>query len=148
MILIVDDFADGREVVCRLLTRMGYPCQGATSGQEALAIIRAHPPEQPLLVVLDAMMPDMDGVQTLQAIRDEPRIAQTTVIMFSAGFDLAMRADAILLGAAAWVLKGDETSIKEIVRWYERVGGVSSAPSSTKSSPAAIPTRSDASPKS
>jgi CheY-like chemotaxis protein len=117
MILLVDDFADGRETLCRLFSVRGYPCQGACNGQEALAMVRIHPPEQPLLVVLDAMMPDMHGVDVLEKIRADPKTAQTTVIMFSAGFDTARRDEALTLGAAAWVLKGDMEGIEEICRW-------------------------------
>lgn len=127
MILIVDDFEDGAAAVCRLLSARGYPCAWVPSGPEALARIRAHPPEQPLLVVLDVMMPEMSGMEVLRAIRGEAKIAHTTVIMFTAGFDIAKRDEALTLGAVAWLMKGtaDVVSvIKSIGEWYERIGGV------------------------
>ena len=130
MILIVDDFRDGAEAMCRLITRAGYPCKWIGSGPEALAAIRAHPAEQPLLVILDEMMPQMTGVEVLRAIRDDPKIAATAVIFHSAGFDVAKRDEAMTLGALAWLLKGGtatmevERIIKEIGQWYERLGGV------------------------
>src|SRR5258707_11854617 len=99
MILIVDDFQDGAEVLCRLLMKTGYPCQWCASGREALALIRAHSREMPLLVVLDEMMPDMSGTEVLQALRDDPATAHTPVIVFSAGFDVAKRESALALGA-------------------------------------------------
>jgi CheY-like chemotaxis protein len=136
MILLVDDFADGREALCGLIGAWGYPCQGAGNGHEALAFIRSHPPEQPLLVVLDSMMPDMSGIEVLQQIRSDPKIAPTPVVMFSAGFNTARRDEAITLGAAAWILKGSIEGIKEVCRCYERVGGVASeVKSSEESSP-------------
>ena len=71
MILIVDDYQDGAEALCRVLTRRGYPCQWVPGGREALAMIRAHPPEQPLLIVLDEMMPDISGMEVLREIRSK-----------------------------------------------------------------------------
>ena len=132
MILIVDDYQDGADALCRLLTRQGYTCSHAPSGPEALAAIRAHPPEMPLLVLLDNMMPGMTGLDTLREIRNDQKIAGTTVIFFTAGFDVANRDEAMTLGAVAWMLKGgtgggiDEV-IRSIGHWYERVGGVKSA---------------------
>jgi len=130
MILIVDDFTDGAEVLCRLLGRRGYPCELAASGIEGLVKIRAHPPEQPLLVVLDEMMPGMGGVDVLRQIRSDPAISHTTVILYTAAFDEAKRNTAITLGVAAWLLKGGtqgmgvDQVLDTITSWYERAGGV------------------------
>ena len=126
MILVVDDHGDVGDVLCRVLGKLGYPCHLACSGEEGMAMIRAHPPEQPLLVVMDEMMPNMSGIEVLRAIRKEPKIAGTTVIFYSAGFDIAKREEALILGAAAWLLKGGdyEKTIQTITSWYERVGGV------------------------
>lgn len=128
MILIVDDYRDSAEALCSLLTVQGYHCQWAGSGHEALALIRNHPPEQPLLVVLDEMMPEMSGVEVLKTIRSDPKISQTTVIIYSAGFDVEKRDEALTLGASAWLLKGAagniDASINSITHWYTKVGGV------------------------
>lgn len=130
MILIVDDFQDGARAICMLLTKMGYPCEWKPSGPDALAFIRGHPVEMPLLVLLDHMMPDMTGIEVLREMRADPKFTQTPVIMFSAGFDLAARDEAITLGAAAWIMKGGSGAggvdeiINLIIHWYEKVGGV------------------------
>jgi CheY-like chemotaxis protein len=124
MILFVDDTGDSREVVCKILRSRGYPCHAVADGPEALACIRAHPPEQPLLVVLDSMMPGMSGIDVLKAIRADSKIADTHVVMFSAGFNLAHRDEAITLRASAWLYKGTDQAFDEICRCYERVGGV------------------------
>jgi two-component system response regulator CpxR len=129
MILVVDDFRDAAEALCRLIKASGYPCEIALSGTETLARMRAHPSEQPLLVILDMMMPGMDGIETLREIRSDPRIAHAAVVFLTAGFDVAKRAEAITLGALAWLYKGGSgmldvgETIKEIVRMYESVGG-------------------------
>ena len=126
MILLVDDFRDGATAFCAMLKLDGYPCEWVGSGAEALASIRAHPPEQPLLVVLDEMMPEMNGVELLRQLRAEPRTISTPVLFLSAGFDLAKRDEAMTLGALAWLLKGGidvRGVIREVETWYERVGG-------------------------
>jgi CheY-like chemotaxis protein len=129
MILIVDDFKDGADALCRLLGRRGFPCEWAASGPEGLARIRSHPPEQPLLVILDEMMPEMGGIEVLRQIRNDPRIAHTTVIVYTAAFDEAKRNTAITMGVAAWLLKGGNQGmgvdmiLDTITSWYERVGG-------------------------
>src|SRR3954467_5807599 len=94
MILIVDDFHDGAEALCKILHRMGYPCEWVSSGHEALVRIRSHPPEQPLLVILDDMMPQMSGIEVLRAMRAEPQLAHVPVIMHSAASDVARRGEA------------------------------------------------------
>ena len=61
---------------------------------------------------------------------NDTKIAHTTVILYSAGFDVQKRDQAIALGAVAWMLKGGpdlEQSMKTITRWYEQVGGVKSS---------------------
>ena len=66
----------------------------------------------------------------LRIIRNDPQLKTTTVIMYSAGFDLEKRDEALALGAAAWILKGGaagagiEMAIDSIVHWYLKVGGV------------------------
>jgi CheY-like chemotaxis protein len=132
MILIVDDLADGANALCRLLAMQGYPAEWVSSGAEALAVIRSHPPEEPLLVILDEMMPNMSGLQVLQQIRADPRIAQTNAIIFSAQFDAAKRDEAMMFGAVAWLLTGGtrdcgmDEILSTITNWYEKVGGVRS----------------------
>jgi CheY-like chemotaxis protein len=130
MILVVDDFADAATAMVRLLQREGYWAESASGGPEALARIRAHPREQPLLVVLDEMMPDMTGVDVLRAIRNDETIAHTAVVFHTAGFNIEERAAALTLGALAWFLKGGTHGqdvlmlIRQIGHIYENGGGV------------------------
>jgi len=129
MILVVDDSHDSATALSRIFTKLGYESKTAHNGEEALACIRAHPREQPLLVILDHMMPGICGVDTLRAIRMDPKISTTPVMFFTAGFDVERREEAMTLGALAWLYKGGTASmdldavIKEMVRIYENVGG-------------------------
>jgi CheY-like chemotaxis protein len=135
MILVVDDSQDGRDILCRLLGARGYPCESVGSGSEALAFIRHHPAEQPLLVVLDEMMPDMDGIAVLKEIRRDPNLARVTVLMFSAAHNIPLREYATALGASAWLLKGESRAFEKIAQWYERIGGTASTTTPARNAP-------------
>jgi CheY-like chemotaxis protein len=124
MILLIDDNSDIGRSIARLLGIKGYPCEWVSDGATGLARIRSHPPEQPLLVVLDEMMPDMSGLEVLQQIRSDSATEHTHVVMYTAGFDMAKQERAMSLLASAWLYKGNGTAIEEIIGWYERVGGV------------------------
>ena len=129
MILIVEDFADTARALCGLLSHKGYPCHWVTNGQEAIAFIRQHRQEDPLLVVLDEMMPGMSGIDVLRSLREDQKTATTNVIVYTAGYDSAKRDTAVALGVVAYLLKGGdvEGTLKTICEWYERIGGVRSA---------------------
>ncbi|MBC8108470.1 MAG: response regulator [Anaerolineae bacterium] len=130
MILIIDDLPDAARAICALISHRGYPCRWISNGRDGLAVIRTHPAEEPLLVVLDYMMPDMSGTDVLEAIRLDAKIARTMVMFHSAGFDVAKRDAAMSLGAVAWMLKGTDPhgEIDTICNWYERAGGVAIKP--------------------
>ena len=121
MVLIVDDHRDTAEVLCRLVQHVGYPCESAADGAQALARIRSHSPEQPLLVVLDYHMPIMSGLDVLREIREDPAISQTTVVVYSAGYDAAAQDQAIALGAVTCHM---DYFLKTVRFQYERAGGV------------------------
>ena len=123
-ILVVDDEPSIRMLIRTILQGEGHQITTAANGREALEMVIENVPE---LIVLDLMMPEMDGVEVLRAIRGDPAIAHTSVVFNSAGFDLAKREEALALGAVAWLLKGGEAgdfthSLRTITDWYERVG--------------------------
>lgn len=80
-ILVVDDTPDNITVVDGIL-RPEFDVRAATSGKRALEILRASP--QPDLVLLDILMPGMDGFEVLQAIRSEPSTRRLPVIFVTA----------------------------------------------------------------
>ena len=77
-ILVVDDEPAARELLQRHLTREGFSVQIARSGTEALSMIAEKPP---VAVLLDVMMPGLDGWHVLQKIRKDPATARIPVIM-------------------------------------------------------------------
>lgn len=121
-ILLVDD--DPRFL--RLLTRMiqaapgrpGYTVHTAHNGQEALASMASMRPD---LVVLDLVMPELDGRATLAAMRQEPALAGVPVIIISAQDQL--KAQFPLPGALA-IRKGDGLQLEELLGVIEAVLGV------------------------
>lgn len=81
-ILVVEDDEGILEILDITLADLGgYEVDRCTSGAEALACATAHPPD---LILLDVMMPDLDGSGTLQALRAIPTLAQTPVIFLTA----------------------------------------------------------------
>jgi pilus assembly protein CpaE len=80
-ILIVDDDLDTLRLVGLMLQKEGYEIRAATNGTQALSMALS---EQPDLVLLDVMMPEMDGYEVARRLRSEPRTASTPIIMFTA----------------------------------------------------------------
>jgi PAS domain S-box-containing protein len=95
-VLIADDNADMREYLTRLLRGAGHHVQTVADGQAALDEIRTHPPD---LVISDIMMPRLDGLGLVLALRAEGRTATVPVLLLSAraGHEAAIQG----LGAGA-----------------------------------------------
>jgi two-component system, OmpR family, response regulator ResD len=99
-ILIVDDEAGVRDVVSRYLEREGYAVSSAGSGPEALHIVETEPDLS--LVVLDIMLPGLDGVTVLKRIREKNAVP---VILLSARTDETDRISGLESGADDYVPK-------------------------------------------
>ncbi len=80
-ILIVDDDIDSLKLIGMMLQRQGYEIVAANNGQQALG--RAHA-DQPDLIILDVMMPDMDGYEVCRRLRHDPSTQTIPIIMFTA----------------------------------------------------------------
>ncbi|MBI2894031.1 MAG: response regulator [Deltaproteobacteria bacterium] len=90
-ILLVEDDADNREVLCEVLRSEGFAVTEAVHGADALARIRgADGP--PGLVLLDLMMPVMNGWQFLAELRGDRALSSTPVVLLTAGRDVDARA--------------------------------------------------------
>jgi len=90
-VLVVDDDPDIRATVEQILRIEGYTIVAARNGQEALAAIDTV---RPAVIILDLMMPVMDGVEFGRRLRDHPA-ASTPVIVLSADRDLERKARSI-----------------------------------------------------
>lgn len=102
-ILIVDDENDIREVAALSLESIGgYEVMSAHSGSMALGIAAT---EQPDAILLDVMMPDMDGPTTLRRLQAEPATAHIPVVFLTAKVQPSERTRFASLGAAAVLSK-------------------------------------------
>ncbi|CAN5568985.1 hypothetical protein BH10PLA1_BH10PLA1_09590 [soil metagenome] len=104
MILVVDDNPDLADLMVRLLESQGFPAIAVTSGAEALAIVKTITPSA---VLLDLMMPDMDGVEVLAHMRLMPNVADVPVVIHTAGVTPELEKAAIELGVKAIITKGN-----------------------------------------
>ena len=80
-VLVVDDEADIRQLVVRVLRDRGFEVVEASHGAEALRMVQASPPD---LLVLDAMLPEIHGFDVCRRLKQSPRYAHIPVIMISA----------------------------------------------------------------
>lgn len=100
-ILVVDDEASVLEVVALYLRREGFLVRTASDGEQALASIQESPPE---LVVLDLMLPKVDGIEIMRQLRDDQG-ADVPVIMLTARGQELDRIYGLELGADDYVVK-------------------------------------------
>jgi CheY-like chemotaxis protein len=84
MILVVDDDADIRDTLSEVLRNAGMVVVTAADGLEALRILRGG--LSPCLVLLDLMMPIMDGYEFLEVQRSDPALARIPTAVITAGF--------------------------------------------------------------
>ena len=115
-ILIVDDTAGSRETMATLLRMEGYEAVSARNGVEGLAKLKEQPTD---LVLLDHMMPEVDGLTFLAGIRRFPKWKNLPVIMFTAVKDGHCVNKARSLGVAEYLVKANY-SMKELLEFIQR----------------------------
>jgi two-component system, OmpR family, alkaline phosphatase synthesis response regulator PhoP len=115
-VFIVEDSADIAELIRHYLKRAGYETTVFASGREALTGARKSAPD---LVVLDIMLPGMDGLEVCQALRSDPSTARLPILVLTARGEEADRVRGLELGADDYVTK--PFSPKELVA---RVGAL------------------------
>ena len=101
-ILVVDDKASVRQLVRDYLTEQGYKVVTASNGREALYTAR-H--ENPDAILLDIMMPEMDGYETMRAIRENPRFRHLPIIAVTAKAMKGDRQKCLDAGASDYIAK-------------------------------------------
>ena len=102
-LLVVDDNEDNRYTLTRRLGREGFSnIATATNGREALELLRAKPID---LVLLDIMMPDMNGYEVLEHLKAEPQLQHIPVIMISAVDEIESVIRCVELGAEDYLSK-------------------------------------------
>lgn len=112
-ILVVDDEADARELLRRMLTKAGFHVIPASDGQEALDLARQTKPDA---ITLDVMMPGMDGWAVLSELKADPATRDTPVVMLTIVDD---KQHGYTLGASDYLTKPiDRERLVEALRQY------------------------------
>ncbi|MGH7815335.1 MAG: response regulator [Candidatus Binataceae bacterium] len=101
-IMVVDDDSDTVAVLCHHLEREGFAPIPARSGAECLKLAKRGKVD---VILLDLMMPKMDGFAVLRALKNDPRTAEIPVIMVTARDDIDARAEGMRLGVSDFLPK-------------------------------------------
>jgi DNA-binding response OmpR family regulator len=101
-VLVVEDDKDIADLIAHYLQKAGYTVESLASGTAALARVKASAPD---LVVLDLMLPGMDGLLVCQALRGDAATADIPIIMLTARGEEADRIAGFELGADDYVTK-------------------------------------------
>lgn len=123
-ILIIDDMADTRLLLRLILTgKGGCAVLEAASGVEALGQIGSQRPDA---VILDYMMPDMDGLEVCRRIRAMPGLEAVPILMLTARPDPPLREKALAAGVSSFMTKPVSPAelLAELDRLTEMTAGV------------------------
>ncbi len=101
-ILIVDDDPHAVEILTLMLGREGYDCASASSGAAALESLHTRPMD---VILLDVMMPEMDGLQVCERLRQDEALREIPVILLTAKDDMETRARGMTLGVSEYLTK-------------------------------------------
>lgn len=101
-ILIVDDERHNRQLLEVMLAQEGFLLQSASGGEEALAMVALEPPD---LILLDVMMPGMDGYQVATRVKSDPATRHVRIIMLTALDDRNSRMHGLSTGAEGYLAK-------------------------------------------
>ena len=102
-VLVVDDNSESARLLGRLLTQLRYDVTIVNSGEAALDALRDGVPH---LVILDLMMPGIDGAEVLRRMRERQETSGVPVAMFSAADDPDVRNKLLARGAQDFWIKG------------------------------------------
>ncbi|NKE73081.1 chemotaxis response regulator CheY [Candidatus Manganitrophus noduliformans] len=102
-ILVVDDMSSMRRIIKNTLKQLGYPnTDEAEDGDKALEMVRNAPFD---LVVSDWNMPNMNGLDLLKAIRQDPKLSALPVLMVTTEAEMDHILEAIRSGVNSYILK-------------------------------------------
>ena len=106
-VLVVDDDPDIRVALIEALKIAGYEVGGAATGAGALAACKQQCPD---LVLLDQMLPDIDGLEVCRRLRDDPATARVPIVFVTARTDEKARVRGLAAGADDYVIKPFSTA--------------------------------------
>lgn len=113
-ILIIDDDDEAQAILADVLTPQGHTILAADSGAEGLRQASVH---QPDLILLDAVMPEMDGFDVCTQLRAAPHTAEVPIVMITAEDSHDARLRGIRAGADEWLAK--PLNVRELLVWVQ-----------------------------
>ncbi len=102
LILLVDDSSVNNSLMETVLSDVGYSTIVATNGHEALSLLNNRRPD---LIILDIMMPGMDGYELLESLKKRDSSGDIPVIMLTARNNMKDKEKAISMGATDYLIK-------------------------------------------
>jgi two-component system alkaline phosphatase synthesis response regulator PhoP len=100
--MVVDDDQDTVAILAHHLRREGFVAIEANSGAQCLKLVHENEVD---VILLDLMMPEMDGFEVVKALRNNPETAEIPIIMITARDDLDARAEGMRLGVSDFMAK-------------------------------------------
>ena len=101
-VMVVDDNEDNRDLFCMVLEGAGYEVSGAGDGAEALQLIKQAPPD---LLVLDLMMPNLNGYQVTELMKGDPDLPFIPIIIVTAKHETQDKVKGLELGVDDYLIK-------------------------------------------
>lgn len=112
-VLVVDDFADAREMYGELLAKSGYTVSFAQNGEQAVALAKAL---RPAVILMDLSMPVMNGIVATQKIRKDTQTSHARVIAITGHAESALAVQARELCDAFMIKPSTPAEVMEMVR--------------------------------
>jgi DNA-binding response OmpR family regulator len=107
-VLVVDDSAAFLQAVVEELRKDGHELLSATSAEVALPLLKAQPVD---CILMDLVLPGMDGIAAARFIRADPRLATVPLLMFTARFESQKMAEALAVGVDAFCPKASDLAL-------------------------------------
>ena len=115
-ILIVEDNSDYREIMNLFITKMGYRTITAKNSYEAIAFAEAEGPD---LIFMDMQLPDVDGVNTIAMLKENPKTSRIPVVVVTARMSALSEEKASKVGIATYLIKPVSLQmLKETIEEY------------------------------
>jgi two-component system, LuxR family, sensor kinase FixL len=114
-ILVVDDDPNSLDIVRTFLESRGYDVFTAINGEDALAQLESV---RPALILLDVMMPGMDGWEVARVVKNHPQFGEVRVVMLTARSDFADKHEGLRAGADDYIVK--PIQLEDLARRVER----------------------------
>ena len=117
-ILIVDDDKETSRLINQILEIFGYHPRIASSGKVALTMAKEQPPD---IILLDVMMPDMDGIEVCRYLKSDPLTANSIVILLTALTDGEIKLASVKAGADR--VLGKPFDVNKFVETIDEISG-------------------------